>query len=142
MHKGRTSLSGADKYGWQSILLRWVHPLQIDGQRWRRWWRSGSRSMIELMYGAKDFARIAGKEIREGRPVAIRGIGWRKGFIYRTLALYADFDRRPGSMPKKTSVGLALRVMLVPQFMGLCHLARSSGMEIVMRDQGSSLEVK
>jgi hypothetical protein len=98
--------------------------------------------MIELMYGAKDFARVADREIREGRPVAIRVTGWRKGFIYRTLALYAEFDRRHGSMQKKTSLGLALRVMLVPQFMGLCHQARSSGMEIVMRDHSSSLEVR
>ena len=98
--------------------------------------------MIELMYGAQDFARVADKEIREGRPVAIRVTGWRKGFIYRTLALYAEFDRKPGAMPKKTSLGLALRVMLAPQLMGLCHQARSSGMEIVMRDHGSSLEVR
>src|SRR5690242_9313500 len=98
--------------------------------------------MIELMYGAHDFARVADREIREGRPVAIRITGWRKGFIYRTLALYAQFDQRPGSMPKKTSLGLALRVLLVPQFMGICHQARSSGLEIVMRDHGTSLEVR
>jgi hypothetical protein len=98
--------------------------------------------MIELMYGAKDFARVADKEIREGRPVAIRVTGWRKAFVYRTLALYAEFDRKTASMPKKTSLGLALRIMLVPQLMGLCHQARSSGMEILMRDHGSSLEVR
>jgi hypothetical protein len=98
--------------------------------------------MIELMYGANDFARVADKEIREGRPVAIRVTGWRKTFIYRTLALYAKFDRGAGSMPKKTSLALALRIMLAPQLMGLCHQARSSGMEIVMRDHGSSLEVR
>lgn len=98
--------------------------------------------MIELMYGANDFARVADKEIREGRSVAIRVTGWRKGFIYRTLALYAEFDRRHDSIPKKTSLGLALRVMFVPQFMGLCHQARASGMEIMMRDHGSSLEVR
>lgn len=98
--------------------------------------------MIELMYGAKDFASVADKEIREGRPVAIRVVGWRKGFIYRTLALYADYDRKAGAVRKKTSLSLALRIMLAPQLMGLCHQARSSGMEIVMRDHGSSLEVR
>lgn len=98
--------------------------------------------MIELMYGAKDFVRMADKEIQEGRPVAIRVTGRRKAFIYRTLALYTQFDRKAGSMPKSASLGLALRVLLVPQFMGLCHQARSSGMEIVVRDHGSSLEVR
>jgi|SRR5712664_4606844 len=98
--------------------------------------------MIELMYGAKNFARVADKEIRESRPVAIRVVGWRKGFIYRTLALYAQYDRKAGAVPKKMSLNLALRIMLAPQFMGLCHQARSAGMEIVMRDHGSSLEVR
>lgn len=98
--------------------------------------------MIELMYGAANFARVADKEIREGRPVAIRVTGWRKAFIYRTLALYAEFDRKADSMPKKTSLGLALRIMLTPSLMGLCHQARSSGMGLVVKDHGSSLEVR
>ena len=85
---------------------------------------------------------VADKEIREGRPVAVRVTGWRKAFIYRTLALYAESDRKAGAMPKKTSLGLALRIMLAPQLMGLCHQARSTGMEILMRDHGSSLEVR
>jgi hypothetical protein len=98
--------------------------------------------MIELLYGAKNFVRVVDKEIREGRPVAIRVTGWRKGFIYRTLALYAEFDPRAGAMSKKMSLKLALRIMLAPSLIGLCHQARSSGMEIVMRDRGSSLEVR
>jgi hypothetical protein len=98
--------------------------------------------MIELLYGAKNFVGIADKEIREGRPVAIRVTGWRKGFIYRTLALYAEFDRKAGAMSKKMSLSLALRIMFTPSLMGLCYQARSSGMGIVIRDQGSSLEVR
>jgi hypothetical protein len=98
--------------------------------------------MIELLYGSKDFAHVADKEIREGRAVAIRVTGWRKRFIYRTLALYAEFDRNRGAMPKKTSLALALRIMLTPSLMGLCDIARSTGMEIVMRDHVSSLEVR
>jgi hypothetical protein len=98
--------------------------------------------MIELLYGVKDFVRLADKEIREGRPVAVRVVGWRKGFIYRTLALYAEYDRRAGAVPKKMSLNLALRIMFAPSLMGLCDQARSSGMKIVIRDQGSSLEVR
>ena len=98
--------------------------------------------MIELMYGAKDFARIVDREIAEGRTVAIRVTGWRRAVIYRTLALYAELDRKAGSMRKSASLGLALRVLFVPQFMGLCDQARSSGMEILVRNHGTSLEVR
>jgi len=100
--------------------------------------------MIELLYGTKDFAQLAEKEIRDGRPVAVRVVGWRKSFIYRTLSLYAEYDRvsRTGSMPRSLPLGLAWRTMLAPSLMGLCHQARSSGMEIVIRGQGISLEVR
>ena len=100
--------------------------------------------MVELLYGTKNFARIADEEIREGRPVAVRVHGWRRPFIYRLLSLYAEHDRlsRKGSAPRNLSLTLAWRIFLVPTLFGLIHQARSSGMGLLVRDTGKSLEVR
>src|SRR6266581_4718464 len=100
--------------------------------------------MVELLYGTKNFARIADEEIREGRAVAVRVHGWRRPFIYRLLSLYAEYDRvsRHGPAPKDLSLGLAWRILLAPALFGLVHQARSSGMGLVVRDTAKSLEVR
>jgi hypothetical protein len=100
--------------------------------------------MVELLYGAKNFTQIADKEIREGRAVAFRFSGWRRPFIYRILAMYAEHDRlsHVGGAPRSLSLGLAWRVLLAPSLFGLIHQARSSGMGLVVRDTGKSLEVR
>ena len=100
--------------------------------------------MIELLYGASNFASIADKEIREGRAVAVRLTGWRRPFIYRTLSLYAEFYRvsRTGATPRSLSLSLAWRILFAPSLIGLIHQARSSGMGMVVRDTGTILEVR
>src|SRR5438094_2560044 len=100
--------------------------------------------MVELLYGAKNFTEIADKEIREGRAVAFRFSGWRRPFIYRILAMYAKHDRlsQVGGTRRSLSLGLAWRVLLAPSLFGLIHQARSSGMGLVVRDTGKSLEVR
>jgi hypothetical protein len=100
--------------------------------------------MVELLYSAKNFSVIADKEIREGRAVAFRFTGWRRPWVYRALAMYAEHDRlsRTDSAPRKLSLGLAWRVLLAPPLFGLIHLARSSGMGLVVQDTGRSLEVR
>ena len=100
--------------------------------------------MIELLYSTKDFAKIADREIREGRAFAVRFNGWRRPFVYRLLSLYAEHDRlsQRGSAPRSLSLGLAWRILLAPTLFGLIHQARSSGMGLVVRDTGISLEVR
>jgi hypothetical protein len=100
--------------------------------------------MVELLYGAKNFARVADQEIREGRAVAVRISGWRRPFIYRTLSMYAEYDQvaRTGSIPRRLSLGLVWRILLAPSLIGLIHQARSSGMGMVVRDTGTILEVR
>ena len=100
--------------------------------------------MVELLYGANDFARIADREIREGRAVSLRFHGWRRPFVYRLLARYAEYDRfsQQGTPPRRLSLGLAWRILLAPTLFGLVHQARSSGMGLTVRDTGTSLEVR
>ena len=100
--------------------------------------------MIELLYGAKNFSLIAGKEIREGRAVAFRFGGWRRPWVYRALAIYAEHDQfsRIGSPSRRLTLGLAWRVLLAPSLFGLVEQARSSGMGVVVRDTGKTLEVR
>ena len=100
--------------------------------------------MVELLYGASDFARIADREIREGRAVSLRFHGWRRPFVYRLLARYAEYDRlsQRGAPPRRVSLELAWRILLAPTLFGLVHQARSSGMGLVVRDTGTSLEVR
>jgi hypothetical protein len=100
--------------------------------------------MVELLYGAKNFSAIADKEIREGRAIAFRFTGWRRPWVYRALAMYAEHDRvsRAGSAPRKLSLGLAWRVLLAPTLFGLIQQARSNGMGLLVRDTGTSLEVR
>jgi len=100
--------------------------------------------MVELLYGANDFARIADREIREGRAVSLRFHGWRRPFVHRLLARYAEYDRlsQRGTPPRPVSLGLAWRILLAPTLFGLVHQARSSGMGLVVRDTGTTLEVR
>jgi len=100
--------------------------------------------MVELLYGTRNFARIADEEIREGRPLAVRVHGWRRPFVYRILARYAEYDRaaQRGRVPRKLSLATAWSVLLAPTLFGLIHQARSSGMGLVVRDTGKSLEVR
>jgi hypothetical protein len=100
--------------------------------------------MIELLYGAKNFSAIADKEIREGRAIAFRFTGWRRPWVYRALAMYAEHDQAlgAGSAPRKLSLALAWRVLLAPTLCGLIHQARSNGMGLLVRDAGTSLEVR
>ena len=100
--------------------------------------------MVELLYGASDFARIADREIREGRAVALQFHGWRRPFVYRLLARYAEYDRlsKLGAPPRRLSFGLGWRILLAPTLFGLVHQARSSGMGLTVRDAGTSLEVR
>src|SRR5262245_14714067 len=100
--------------------------------------------MIELLYGAKNFSAIADKEIREGRAISFRFTGWRRPWVYRALAMYAEHDNvsRAGSVPRKLSFALAWRVLLAPTLFGLIHQARSNGMGLLVRDTGTSLEVR
>lgn len=100
--------------------------------------------MVELLYGASDFARIADREIREGRAVSLRFHGWRRPFVYRLLARYAEYDRlsQRGTARRSASLGLAWRILLAPTLFGLVHQARSSGMGLIVRDTGTSLEVR
>jgi hypothetical protein len=100
--------------------------------------------MVELLYGAKNFSVIADKEIREGRAVAFRFTGWRRPWVYRALAMYAEHDQlsRTDLAPRKLSLGLALRVLLAPSLFGLIEQARSSGMSLLVRDAGTFLEVR
>ena len=100
--------------------------------------------MVELLYGAKNFSVIADKEIREGRAIAFRFTGWRRPWVYRALAMYAEYDQvaGKGSPPRKLSLALAWRVLFAPTLFGLVHQARSSGMGVLVRDAGTSLEVR
>jgi hypothetical protein len=100
--------------------------------------------MIELLYGAKNFGAIADKEIREGRAIAFRFTGWRRPWVYRALAMYAEYDEvsRTGSPPRKLSLALAWRVFFAPTLFGLIQQARSNGMGLLVRDTGTSLEVR
>src|SRR5690242_8067480 len=100
--------------------------------------------MVELLYGTKNFARIADEEIRGGRAISVRVHRWRRPFIYRLLSMYAEFDRvsRDGQAPRSLSLGLAWRVLFAPTLFGLIHQARSSGMGLLVRDTGKSLEVR
>lgn len=100
--------------------------------------------MVELLYGANDFAQIADREIRQGRAVSLRFHGWRRPFVYRLLARYAEYDRlsQLGRPPRRLSLGLAWRVLLAPTLFGLVHQARSAGMGLTVRDTGTSLEVR
>ena len=58
--------------------------------------------------------------------------------------MYAEHDRvaRTGSAPRKLSLGLAWRVLFAPTLFGLVQQARSNGMGLVVRDTGTSLEVR
>ena len=100
--------------------------------------------MVELLYGTKNFARIADAEIREGRPLAVRVHGWRRPFVYRILSRYAEYDRaaQGGPVLRKLSLATAWSILLAPTLFGLIHQARSSGMGLVVRDTGKSLEVR
>jgi len=100
--------------------------------------------MVELLYGAKNFTRIADKEIRAGRAVAFIYTGWRRPFIFRILSMYAEHDRlsRGKYVPRSLSLGLAWRVLLAPSLFGLITQARLSGMSVIVRDTGESLEVR
>lgn len=103
-----------------------------------------TKRMVELLYGAKNFSIIADKEIREGRAVALRLTGWRRPWIYRALALYAEHDQLSltNSTPRKLSLGLTWRVLLAPSLFGLIEQARSSRMSLLVRNTGISLEVR
>jgi hypothetical protein len=100
--------------------------------------------MVELLYGAKDFDRIAWREIDEGRPVALRITGSRKALIHRILTLYAESERasRDGTRERRPLFGLAWRAMFAPSIVGLCNHARLAGMTVVVQDKGSTLEVR
>jgi len=100
--------------------------------------------MVELLYGANDFARVADREIREGRPVALIFSGWRRPFIYRAISLYAQHDRlsQTAGAPRRLSLSVAWRILLAPALFGLIHQARSSGMALVVRDTGQNLAVR
>ncbi len=100
--------------------------------------------MIELLYGADNFAKIADGEIRAGRGFAMRFEGWRRRFVYSALAMYAEFDRVPtgGAVPKRLGLALAWRVLFAPTLFGLIHQGRSAGMAVIVRDTGKSLEVR
>ena len=100
--------------------------------------------MIELIYGTKDFARIAWQEIEAGRPVALRVTGWKRRLIHQTLSLYAENDRlwRSGKAKRTLALRLAWRTMLTPPLIGLCHYAQSSGMAVTVLDKGTTLEVR
>lgn len=100
--------------------------------------------MVELLYGANDFAQIADREIRGGRAISLRFNGWRRPFVYRLLARYAEYDAlsQHGTPPRRLSLGLAWRILLAPTLFGLVHQARSSGMGLTVRDTGISLEVR
>src|SRR5437773_12126799 len=100
--------------------------------------------VVELLFGTSDFARIADREIREGRAVSLRFHGWRRPFVYRLLARYAEYDRlsQRGTPPRRVSLGLAWRILLAPTLFGLVHQARSLGVGLVVRDTGTTLEVR
>jgi len=100
--------------------------------------------MVELLYGAKNFSVIADKETRAGRAVAFRFTGWRRPWVYRALAIYAEHDRasRTGAAPRKLSLALAWRVLFALSLFGLVHQARSNGLGLLVRDTGTSLEVR
>jgi len=97
--------------------------------------------MVELLYGAKDYARIAESEIRQGRPVALVFNGWRRPFVHRAISMYADFDQlhRATGAPRRLSLGVVWRILVAPVLFGLIHQARSSGMSILVRDSGQNL---
>jgi hypothetical protein len=100
--------------------------------------------MLELLYGAKDFDRIAWKEIDEGRPVALRVVGPKKARIHHILSLYDEYDRasRNGVNRRSSLWSFGWRAILAPSIIGLCNHARLAGMSIVVLDKGSTLEVK
>jgi len=100
--------------------------------------------MVELLYGAKDYARIAESEIRQGRPVALVFNGWRRPFVHRAISMYADFDQlhRATGAPRRLSLGVVWRILVAPVLFGLIHQARSSGMSILVRDSGQNLAVR
>src|SRR5574340_302084 len=100
--------------------------------------------MIELLYGAKDFDRIAWKEIDEGRSVSLRITGFKKGFIHRIIELYAEYDResRRGINRRDLLFAFAWRSLFAPSILSLCNHARLAGMGIVVKDRGATLEVK
>jgi len=58
--------------------------------------------------------------------------------------MYAEHDQvfRTGSAPRKLSLALAWRVLFAPTLFGLIHQARSNGMGLLVRDTGTSLEVR
>jgi hypothetical protein len=100
--------------------------------------------MIELLYGSKDFDRIAWREIDQGRPVSIRIARVRKAFIHRLLSLYAHYDQelRKGRNRRDLLFSFGWRGFFAPALIGICNHARLAGMEIVVMDQGSTLEVR
>jgi len=91
--------------------------------------------MIELLYGAKDFDRIAWREIDEGRPVALRITGVRKALIHRILSLYAEYDRelRRGVNRRDLLFGFGWRGAFAPSILALCNHARLAGMGLSFR---------
>ena len=100
--------------------------------------------MRTLEYGSKKTAQTAWDEIHEGRPVALTVRGWKRGFIHRALTLYAEYDRqsRSGKIRKALLVRLALRTLLTPSLIGLCHHAQASGFAVGVRDIGDALEIR
>ena len=100
--------------------------------------------MLELLYGAKDFDRIAWKEIDEGRPVALKIVGSKKTRVHRILSMYDEYDRasRNGVSRRGLLWSLWWRAMFAPSIIGLCNHARLAGMSVVAVDKGSALEVK
>jgi hypothetical protein len=96
------------------------------------------------MYGAKNFAALAWKEIDEGRAVAVNVTGWRKPVIYRVLSMYAQHDEmlRNGRQDRALAFGLGWRTLFAPSIIGLCQHARSRGMAVKIRSKGAALEVR
>jgi hypothetical protein len=100
--------------------------------------------MVELLYGAKDFDRVAWREIDEGRPVALRITGSRKARIHRILSLDDEYDRASRNSVNRRSLlfSLGWRAIFAPSIIGLCNHARLAGMSVVVKDKGSTLEVR
>ena len=104
--------------------------------------------MIEIQYGAKEYALHAWNEIEKGHPVALKILGWRRKLIRHLVSQFIEYDRlaRKGMVPRALFFSLGLKsLLLLPiagAVMGLCHHARSAGMAVAMDEKGEALEIK
>jgi hypothetical protein len=100
--------------------------------------------MVEVIYGAKNFAALAWKEIAEGRPVVVNVTGWHKAIVHRVLSLYAQHDElvRRGGGNRGVAFKLGWRSLFAPSIVGLCNHARIAGMGITVKEKGAALEVR